>query len=45
MLEGLKKPLKVGESFPLSLNFKNAGEVHLQVEVKSPQGVVANVTQ
>jgi periplasmic copper chaperone A len=45
MLEGLKKPLKVGESFPLSLSFKNAGELRLQVEVKSPQAVVANVTQ
>jgi periplasmic copper chaperone A len=45
MLEGLKKPLKVGESFPLSLSFKNAGELHLQVEVKSPQAVVANMTQ
>jgi periplasmic copper chaperone A len=45
MLEELNKPLKVGESFPLSLRFKNAGELHLQVEVKSPQAVIANVSQ
>jgi periplasmic copper chaperone A len=45
MLEGLKKPFKVGESFPLSLTFKNAGELRVQVEVKSPQTVMANVSQ
>ena len=45
MLEGLKQPLKIGESFPLWLTFKNAGELRIQVEVKSRQNVVANVSQ
>jgi periplasmic copper chaperone A len=45
MLEGLKQPLKIGESFPLSLTFKTAGELRIQVEVRSPPNVVANVSQ
>jgi hypothetical protein len=45
MLEGLKQRLKAGESFPLSLTFKNAGEFGVQVQVKSPNAVVANVSE
>ena len=39
MLEGLKQPLKAGQSFPLSLTFKNAGKVQVEVSVRgSRQG-------
>jgi copper(I)-binding protein len=44
MLAGLKRPLKVGESFPMSLTFKNAGKVQIEVRVGSPQAAVAQVT-
>ena len=37
MLEGLKRPLKPGETFPLSLTFKNAGELNVKVQVESQQ--------
>jgi copper(I)-binding protein len=37
MLEGIKRPLKAGEHFPLSLTFKNAGKVQVEVRVESPQ--------
>jgi copper(I)-binding protein len=33
MLFGLKKPLKVGDRFPLTLNFRKAGAVEVSVEV------------
>ena len=33
MLMGLKKPLVVGETFPLTLNFSKAGKVEATVEV------------
>jgi len=33
MLMGLKKPLVVGETFPLTLNFRKAGKVESTVEV------------
>ena len=33
MLMGLKKPLKAGEKFPLTLNFRKAGKVQLSVDV------------
>ena len=36
MLMGLKAPLKIGTSFPLTLKFANAGDVTLTVEVKAP---------
>jgi periplasmic copper chaperone A len=42
MLEGLKRPLRAGETFPLTLTFKNAGTLNLQVRVESPQAAVAN---
>lgn len=33
MLFGLKKPLKAGEKFPMTLNFRKAGAVDVSVEV------------
>ncbi|HUN98684.1 MAG TPA: copper chaperone PCu(A)C [Bradyrhizobium sp.] len=44
MLEGLKQPLKVGETFPLTLTFKNAGQLRVEVEVRSPQVATANAS-
>jgi periplasmic copper chaperone A len=35
MLIGLKKPLKPGETFPLTLNFEKAGNVAITVPVQS----------
>jgi periplasmic copper chaperone A len=37
MLEGLKQPLKAGERFPLSLTFKNAGKIQVEVPVEGPK--------
>ena len=34
MLMGLKKPLTVGETFPLVLNFEKAGKVPVTVKVE-----------
>lgn len=34
MLMGLKQPLKSGESFPLTLNFRKAGKLKVDVRVK-----------
>ncbi|MBK8174756.1 MAG: copper chaperone PCu(A)C [Rhodospirillales bacterium] len=36
MLIGLKAPLKQGEQFPLTLSFAKAGEMTIEVPVKSP---------
>lgn len=33
MLMGLQKPLKVGDKFPLTLNFRQAGKIEASVEV------------
>ena len=33
MLMGLKKPLKAGDKFPLTLNFRKAGKVKVSVDV------------
>ena len=33
MLMGLQKPLKVGDKFPLTLNFRQAGKIETTVEV------------
>jgi periplasmic copper chaperone A len=33
MLFGLKKPLKAGDKFPLTLNFRKAGAIEVSVEV------------
>ena len=37
MLEGLKRPLKEGETFPLSLTFKKAGKLNVEVQVEPQQ--------
>jgi copper(I)-binding protein len=36
MLMGLKRPLKDGETFPLTLTFRNAGKREVQVKVEKP---------
>ncbi|MEO8923709.1 MAG: copper chaperone PCu(A)C [Caldimonas sp.] len=36
MLVGLKKPLKEGETFPMSLQFERAGKVEVKVYVQTP---------
>ena len=43
MFTGLKQPLKVGESFPLTLRFEKAGEVKVQVKIaaSAPAGGAA----
>ncbi len=38
MLMNLKAPLKEGEKFPVTLIFKNAGEVEVTVAVERPSG-------
>ena len=35
MLIGLKKPLKEGETFPLTLTFEKAGKITVDVPVKA----------
>ena len=42
MFSGLKQPLKVGERFPLVLHFERAGNVTVQVEVKTQDGMPAD---
>ncbi len=37
MLEGLKAPLKDGDSFPLTLRFEKAGEKTVQIHVQTPR--------
>ncbi len=37
MLEGLKAPLKDGDSFPLTLRFERAGEKTVQIHVQTPR--------
>ena len=45
MLEGLKQPLKAGESFPLTLTFKNAGKTQVEVLVEgSKEGAAAQAS-
>ena len=36
MLIGLKAPLKVGESFPVTLTFEKAGAINVTVSVEKP---------
>jgi periplasmic copper chaperone A len=38
MLMNLNKPLQEGDTFPVTLIFKNAGEQQVTVEVKKPHG-------
>ena len=45
MLEGLKQPLRAGETFPLTLTFRKAGALNLEVRVESPQAAVANASE
>jgi periplasmic copper chaperone A len=37
MLEGLKQPLQAGGTFPLSLMFKRAGKIRIDVRIVNPQ--------
>lgn len=37
MLEGLKAPLKDGDSFPLTLRFEKSGEKTVQIYVQTPR--------
>lgn len=39
MLTGLKRPLKEGEVFPLTLTFANAGPIRTSVRVRGADGV------
>jgi periplasmic copper chaperone A len=41
MLESLKRPLRAGTTFPLTLIFQRAGQLQVEVRVESPQGAVA----
>ncbi len=44
MLDSLKRPLRAGTTFPLTLTFQRAGQLQLEVPVESPQAAVANAT-
>ena len=44
MLEGLEQPLNAGETFPLTLTFKNAGQLRVEVRVESLQAAMANAS-
>jgi copper(I)-binding protein len=37
MLLDLRAPLQAGQSFPVTLRFERAGEVQIQVEIRSPR--------
>lgn len=39
MLMGLKRPLKEGDTFPLTLTFANAGQIRTSVRVRGADGV------
>ncbi|MDQ2734115.1 MAG: copper chaperone PCu(A)C [Pseudomonadota bacterium] len=39
MLIGLKKPLKEGDTFPMSLQFEHAGKVEVKVYVQTPRAL------
>ena len=42
MLMGLKQPLKTGDKLPLTLRFKNAGAIDMQVTVEDKSAGTAN---
>jgi hypothetical protein len=44
ILESLTRSLRAGTTFPLTLNFQNAGALTLEVPVESPQAVEADAT-
>jgi periplasmic copper chaperone A len=37
MLERLKQPLRAGDTFPLLLKFRHAGEIRVEVQIASPR--------
>ena len=41
MLESLKRPLRAGTTFPLTLIFQRAGPLQVEVRVESPEFAVA----
>jgi copper(I)-binding protein len=41
MVSGLKRPLKVGQSFPLTVRFRGAGVQTVRVQVRSLGGAPA----
>ena len=44
MLKSLKRPLRAGTTFPMTLIFQRAGQLQIEVPVESPQAAVANAT-
>ena len=44
MLEGVKRPLRAGDTFPLTLTFKNAGQLRIEVPIESPNAAVAKAS-
>jgi periplasmic copper chaperone A len=44
MLEGLKQPLRAGETFPLSLTFRDAGKVEIKVRVENAEAAMAQAS-
>lgn len=42
MLEDLKQPLAVGDTFPVTLHFEHAGDVEVTAEVVEPGSVTAD---
>ncbi len=44
MLEGLTQPLKVGDSFPLTLSFEKAGKLRVNVRIESSEPMTAQAT-
>lgn len=44
MLEGLKQPLRAGDSFPLVLSFKKAGKLRVDVRIESSAPMIARAT-
>lgn len=42
MLQGLKAPLKLGDRFPLRLQFERGGRVEVTVWVQAPRGAAAD---
>jgi periplasmic copper chaperone A len=44
MLESLKRPLRAGSTFPLTLIFQRAGKLQVEVRVESPSAAVAQAS-
>jgi periplasmic copper chaperone A len=45
MLMGLKKPLKEGDSFPMTLEFERGGKVEVKVVVQVPKAPAADMAE